>query len=144
MINLKELYTNAPELFDKIFENTKITIVGAKDKEEVIEKLNDEKTKYIGIRSEFDDHVSLFEYDTTDYTELDNYIGRGGNIDNVIETLDATINDGKILSHVITLGNKLPIRMQVSEAYDDRINKIMKKYGQGLKNVYDYMVSQTL
>lgn len=144
MINLKELYTNAPELFDKIFENTKITIVGAKDKEEVIEKLNDENTKYIGIRSEFDDHVSLFEYDTTDYTELDDYIGKGGNIDNVIETLDATIKDGKILSHVITLGNKLPIRIQVSEAYDDRINKIMKKYGQGLKNVYDYMVSQTL
>lgn len=144
MINLKELYTNAPELFEKIFDNTKVTIIGAANKEELIEKLNNENTKYLAVRSEFEDHVSLFEYDNTDHKEADELFGTGGNIDDVIETLDATIKDPKILNKAIMIGNKLPIRMTIEEAYDERIHKIMKKYGQGLKNCYDYWVSQTL
>ena len=144
MINLKELYTNAPELFEKIFDNTNIKIYGAKDKAEVIEKLNDSNTRYVGVRSEFEDHVSLFEYDNTNHEEADKFFGTCGNIDDVTETLNATINDSKNLNKAISIGNKLPIRMEIPEAYDENFNKIMKKYGQGLKNCYDYLVSQTL
>ena len=155
MINLKTIYDSEQDIYNKLFENDNIVINingkiynGNSNQQLLNEALdNIEKTSYASIMLNLNEsnvvlmeHIGNNSYDNL----LKEIINEDITCDNIQTIFENICNNYKLLNKCINIGVHLPRRTMINEAYDSKIDALCRKHGQGLRNVYDWLVYQTL
>lgn len=141
MIDIRSIDKN---LLIDLLESSQININGVikeYSKDDVLKALDN--NNYVNIVSNINNKDIILETPFIN-EKLDSMLGKYNTIEECQKIINNICYDYKLLMEAINLGVQLPRKISINESYNKDLNSKFKKYGQGLRNIYDYMIYRIL